>query len=437
MLVRSVPCLAVIGLALQIQPPLQLQAPVPRVPEASDPVAHGHTAIQVPVQVQVHYEVPGGYLVRALGDVDGDGIADFVATRFFGGFPTGDVVSGATGLPLLTDIGNPAGGAYQGMSAAGVGDIDGDGVPDVALGSPLDSGGGAQVLSGSDGSTLFLGTTEAPGSAYGGALAGLGDWNGDGRDEFAVSATSEGVGGLLRIYDGASGALLVAHAGDAPGGGFGAALLRVADRTGDGIDELLAGVPLASTSQGFKAGAARLIDPVSGVTLLLLEGDVAQGRFGIALAALPDVDGDGLDDFVVGATQTSGPGTAAAGYVEARSGRHGAALWSRHGAPGDVYGAALAIVEDLDGDGSPDVAVGAPQNYFQGVGHGYVELLSGRDGALLHRLPAPGGPAFGASLAPLGDIDGDGVPDLAVGALLDGILSRGYVVSARPPHFHW
>jgi hypothetical protein len=78
-----------------------------------------------------------------------------------------------------------------------------------------------------------------------------------------------------------------------------------------------------------------------------------------------------------------------------------------------TFGAAIAGIGDFDGDGRPDFAVGAPG--YQS-GNGAVFVFSGRNFSLLATIPGNTGANFGASIAPLGDVDGDGRPDFAVGA---------------------
>ncbi|HKB15478.1 MAG TPA: integrin alpha, partial [Planctomycetota bacterium] len=107
------------------------------------------------------------------------------------------------------------------------------------------------------------------------------------------------------------------------------------------------------------------------------------------------------------------------GLVHAFSGATGAVLFSASGGGlDDNFGASVAGIGDASGDGIPDVVVGAPQQAgFQTVGPGYVRVLSGASG--LGVMSAGGavlGDRFGAAVAGAGDANGDGVPDLAVGA---------------------
>jgi hypothetical protein len=380
------------------------------------------------VQVDLLYPIAKGFLLRAVGDVDADGVQDYLATVFFGGYPSGDLVSGALGTPLLTNVGDPTAGlAYQGITTGRLGDIDGDGVPDYALGSPFDAG--VILQSGVDGATLAV-IKESSSTSYGAATAPLGDRDGDGKGEFAVSAPDEFLGGsagLIRLYDGQSLSVFDVLLGEV-GSAFGAHLLAVSDRTGDGLPELLVAAPMAFTSRGLRPGEVLLVDPVSGATLLTLEGSVDRGRYGTALAEAADLNSDGVVDYVIGSPQPFG---SAAGRLEARSGANGALLWSRDGSLGDVYGNSVAVLGDVDGDGLDDVAVGAPQDWLTGIGPCYVELLSGTDGSVLARIEAqPGALAFGDSLEALGDVDGDGSLELVVGSRIP-FESLAHVYSAR------
>src|SRR6185436_4738640 len=104
------------------------------------------------------------------------------------------------------------------------------------------------------------------------------------------------------------------------------------------------------------------------------------------------------------------------GVVRVFSGASGAQLWSTPFAPTrDALGSAVAFVGDVDGDGRSDVLAGARQPFTGGIG--YARLYSGATGAVLRQF-TPVAPlrGFGTSVAAAGDINYDGVPDFAVGA---------------------
>ncbi len=189
---------------------------------------------------------------------------------------------------------------------------------------------------------------------------------------------------------------------------------------------------LGSPQLDFRAARLELPDD------LRLEPD---DGFGSAVAAIGDVDGDGIQDLAVGATG-SGPD----------EGRHGAIWILFRGPRGEIvrhrraghsgfFGRALAELGDLDGDGTPDLAVGAFADEEGGSFAGTVWILfldpdgnivrSSKIGPasapLAGRLSA--GDQFGISIANVGDLDGDGSPEIAVGAIGDdaGGRDRGVV----------
>ena len=150
-------------------------------------------------------------------------------------------------------------------------------------------------------------------------------------------------------------------------------------------------------------------------------GDQPGEGYGWAVSALRDVDRDGAKDAIIGAPFHATAAGSNAGHVDVRSGRSGAVLHSYFGRPGELLGYAIADAGDVDGDGVHDVLIGAPQGGLSctgtetGPGHAYVR--SGATGALLLTLGgAPSRSHLGAAVSSAGDINGDGHADLLVGA---------------------
>ena len=367
-----------------------------------------------------------GFAVARAGDLDGDGRDDYwMAGPDYEGESDGIVYlcSGADGEPTLLLAGAP--GERFGWCLVGARDLSGDGVADVVVGapgSPGAGGGAVRAHSGADGSLLYGVSLGGALDRFGSALAFLDDRDGDGVPELAVGAPgAEGGRGRVSVLSGASGALLGALRGPSAGAEFGSALARIDDLDGDGGDELLVGAPRGGPAQ---SGLAVLVSARTGRALRVLTGAAGGDEFGHAVAAGGDLDGDGLSDVLVGA-----PGASAA---RAFSGASGAELWTvvrDLGAPSSYaflaeppgFGWALCSLGDQDGDGRDDVAVGAPA--FSGVW-----FLSGADGGVLgatssayvDMTPAETlGGYFGWALARLGDADGDGRDELVVGAPLD------------------
>ncbi len=260
----------------------------------------------------------------------------------------------------------------------------------------------------------------------GDAVLGGVDLDGDGVSDLAIGAPggsmSGGTLGRVEFRSGISGQLIRSLAG-APS--FGASLAALPDLDGDGIQEVAVGEPWAFSSDGaihvYGGGTGQL-------RYSLATTWPGYAETGVALASAPDLDGDGLDDFYgtsPGARLQVGPTFLGLGRVAAYSSADGRVIWEAWGPTETTgFGAAVAPIGDFDGDGVPDLVVGAPE-----AGNGSISLagalffLSGADGAEL--LVVPGGAYgqhYGSSLAGGGDFDGDGVDDLLVGG---EILSGG------------
>jgi len=347
-----------------------------------------------------------GFSIAVVGDVDGDGVPDLAVGAPFqdGDFASNNgfgvpqdvgkvwLISGAT-LGVITVLNDPffqvpldfpKFGGFFGFSVASVGDLNHDGVPDVLVGVPHHSNfaadhincGEAFVFSGRDASIIFTLTDpdEEEGNRMGYAVASLGDVN------------------------------------------------------GDGIPDLLVGVPKKDTPAGLPdVGSAYIFSGADGSFIRSLDppaqgGAEANGRFGTAVANAGDVNGDGVSDILIGA-----PGQGRA-YVF--NGATGALIRTKTSPVAETlpsFGFAVAGGRDLNGDGIPDFVIGAPN---QGRLEGAAYVFSGADGTLLRTLRAArqAFAKFGASVALSPDVTGDGRPDIMVGApdhTVNGLLNAG------------
>ncbi len=388
---------------------------------------------QLPIRSERFGGTPNGHLgaaVAATGDVDGDGRPDFVVGEpvdpWGPGAPSGNVwvVSGATGLPLYTRTGN--GPDWYGFAVAPAGDVDADGRGDFLVGAHLDAtlvpnGGRVDLISGAAGTLIRSWYGPTPGGVFGGFLAGLGDVDGDGVPDVAVSSTGENSAGTqsgaVRIFSGATGALLVAYFGAVAH----AQLVRAAglgDLNGDGKAEYALGY-------GGPPGTPGHVDVRSGATGALLytvAGPTPNGYFGRAIDAGGDANGDGVGDFVVGAP-FAGTSASVTGMASLHSGADGSVLHTVTGTYDlGLTGTSVAMAGDVDGDGAADFVVGSPGaapygNTFAGE----VRFYSGATGALLAAFSGDSqSDQFGRGLAGVGDVDGDGFSDVVVGAPNDG-----------------
>ncbi len=392
---------------------------------------------------------------------------------------------------ILTEqrISNTSGGfggtiaadSFFGRAAVAIGDVDGDGVTDLAIGSYGDADGGLArgavwiVFMNADGtvkgqqkiSSTTGGLVGPPNNnaGFGYAIAPLGDMDNDGVPDIAVGAYRENDGGANRgavyiIRLNANGTVKSQQKISSTQGGFTGPLLNadwfgtgvaaIGDLDGDGIIDIAVGTELDKDG-GTNRGAVYILmlnangtvkdeqkisSTQGGLVGPLLDND----RFGNAVAGIGDIDGDGIPDIIVGAYRDSDGGTArGAAYVLMLNAdgtvKDEQKISSTQGgltgpiANTDWFGSSVAAIGDIDGDGVVDIAVGAQQNDDGGMNHGAVYVLRmNSDGTVKseQRLssttggltgPLAVGDVFGSAVGAIGDFDGDGIPDLVVGAM--------------------
>lgn len=150
----------------------------------------------------------------------------------------------------------------------------------------------------------------------------------------------------------------------------------------------------------------------------VVDGDLA----GFAVADAGDLDHDGFPDFIVGAKVGKDPGGAATGYAKVYSGIDESVLFAFYGQQStDFFGHSVSTAGDVDGDGTPDFVVGAPQENSGGHNdNGSARVYSGADGTVLFTFVGDHGNIdYGYSVRDAGDVDNDGWPDVVVGAWRD------------------
>ena len=403
--------------------------------------------------------------LTAIGDIDGDGVVDLavsgqitvdvlrtfsrpvvdengnVVMRLIGTMPDGTPFyipqlesyqqwmperraqtlfqSGATGETIAVHADGASGGNHLFLAA---GDIDGDGTADISQDGTVYSG--ARIAAGDP---LWLSTVEGF-SGLGGRAVGVGDVDGDGRDDLAVALTHDGTAGTqagaVRLVSGADGSEIRTHLGSGIYDRFGTTVVAAGDVNGDGHADLLIGAPEADDGDVYDVGEARLVSGADGSTLASFHGTAAGERVGIALAMTGDYDGDGAADVLVGSRGSEA-------LVTLHSGATGEVL-RRYGTSQAEERALvdLAALGDVDGDGVDDLAVvtasahgsslsvfsgestgvllDSSQNYWERVGDGLLWQAVQYD----HVLATIGGPDIGPAGGG-GDIDGDGLVDIA------------------------
>jgi len=386
----------------------------------------------------LHANAAHGRFIAAIGDADGDGRADFVtgspdAASATGISSVGSVllVSGWTGT-ILAVLTGPQNLAQLGSAVAAAGDANFDGIPDFAAGqpaygppSPIPAPNVSGLVIGSGANGAVIRTLPAPpgSSEFGCAVANAGDRSGDGIDDFIVGARSSS---QVFLINGFSGAIMATVTG-AVGSYFGYSVATLGDLTGDGVAEFAVGAIFASSATTANAGSVSIHDGVSLALLRTHYGAVAQDYFGASVCGLPDVNGDGIGDYAAG-TPTADFNTAMnVGVVKVYSGLNGQALWMRYGTQsyssatasdlGEGLGISLASAGDINQDGVADLLAGAHGWNAPGVEDcGRVLVLSGSNGTELGAFQgtvAENG--TGSGVAPLGDLDLDGWPEVLIG----------------------
>jgi len=307
-----------------------------------------------------------------------------------------------------------------GTSLALLDDINSDGVRDFALGNPGEFGGNGRLLlyggKKADKLVTIKGTTT--GGALGAAVANVGDTTakGAGPDSTLVGApgTSPGHVGEAFVYLGGETTPNLSFAGIADDL-FGSAVGGLGDIDGDLNKDLIIGSPGYETGPIVNVGRFYVYSGETGAELVKGESFGQDDRLGTAVTGLGDVDLDGVPDFAVSAPGAFKSGAGVVGRVEVWSGATKARLYEIFGFfPDGEFGASLLDLGDINGDGKSDFAIGAP---FEITNTGAVYVVSGNAGEVLYRVQGSKPEAFfGSSLAALGDTNGDGLADFAAGA---------------------
>jgi hypothetical protein len=399
-----------------------------------------------------------GSSIAAIGDLDGNGVSELVVgatgdddgnftgavwVLFLG--PTGSLQSAAKVSPSSGGLepGVFIDGSRFGSSVAGLGDIDADGVPDFAVGG--DTARGVLLSQGA----LWMLRSNPDGSVnsatriVGGEPPARSEVCDSSTTTTSTSTTSTTTTTTTTLPNLDVLALPLGYAD-----GFGAAVAATRDFDPSSV-RLAVGAPWSDGDQCV-IGAAWLVDldsdgsPIDSVRVTLDDLEFAAG-FGSSLAWLGDLDNDGTVELAV---STPGPhcGPGANGVVSIASIDSSGAIVrttaidaSDLGAStgtGIAFGRSLATLGDLDGDGITELAVGAsveasaPTSVYACVESVWILFLESNGSVKRATRIAPDDPAlaslmgeadaafflFGDSVAGVGDLNGDQVPDVAIGA---------------------
>ncbi len=376
-------------------------------------------------------DVPAGELGFRFGeplDVDGDGHAVLAAgsrLKLQSGTlqnGTASVWSGVDGTRIRAWDGEFPDGLF-GHWVLPIPDLDGDGRADLVITAP-----NARP----DGTLRGVLTARSPKSGaeiwrlsgvrtenLGWHLALAGDQNGDDATDLFVGAPSTD-GGRVYLVSGKDGTIVRAYAPRRPAPSFGWYVAAIGDLDGDGLEDLAVGAHRTEGRGGTVVGAAYAFSSWTGKTLHHWKGTDHLGGFGEVVTGIGDLDGDGRGEIAIASPRRDEEPRSHAGEVRIYSGRSGKVIRHWHGRQaGEIFGRMIVAAGDVDGDGVEDLAIGAPwYRHESAEGVGRVELRSGRDGKVLGELIGDEPDCwFGWHIRRAPDPSGRGRPALLISSL--------------------
>ncbi len=377
-----------------------------------------------------------GRSVSTAGDMNGDGFSDVIVGASSYNTNTGRtyVYTGGSTMDNVADLTmtGSASNYYFGYRATTAGDMNGDGYSDVIVGANgySSSRGRAYIYFG----TATLNSTadillygEASGDNFGICVAPAGDYNCDGYGDVIIGANNFNSGtGKAYLYQGGETPDDNADKffnGEAFSDAFGTSVSLCGDINGDGNSDLVAGA-YSNDINGSNSGRAYIfMNSMSGPDIpdLTITGASDDDFLGYPSSKAGDVNGDGYDDIIVGASSYNAGTDQGRAYIF-----YGGAIINNTSdvtltgvSASDFFGNSATYAGDVNGDGYDDVIVGA-DGYNAGTDQGRAYIYFGGSSmnstADVVLTGASAGDNFGFSTSDAGDVNGDGFGDVIVGA---------------------
>ncbi|MGB0953615.1 MAG: VCBS repeat-containing protein [Planctomycetota bacterium] len=387
----------------------------------------------------LHWETfgqPGeslGYSGLNLGDMDGDGLDDFIVTTTppTNGRPAFTVYSGATGEEIYSRTLHTVGD----VSVGGGHDFDNDGVPDFAIGSPRANS--VFLYSGAHGAlirTLQGGGSFGASESMGERVLMTDDLNTDGVPDVVASGLGTDSGtsqaGIVRAFSIDDGSTIFLERGGVNYDKFGSGLVEAGDWNSDGWMDFFVGARDRYVG-GQRPGAVYLLSGIDGNKTLLQGGLGDDDAFGTGLALLDDLNNDGFPELLVAASERdTDPGfeNRQGGYA-VLSGVDFSVLRTEDGQLDEQQmGYEVGVCEDYDNDGVREYLVSSKSSatYPSGV----ISMYSGATGLLLHNFELPNAQnngRLGSFVICLDDLDGDSKSEFLAGDPKGGTGNMGSI----------